>query len=178
MFERASACCFSGHRPEKFPFAVHEASAGLVDLRAALEAAVRSAVHDGYRLFVTGMSRGFDLWAAETVLHLRDELQIQLLCAVPFDGQPNRWPAAWRAAYSDVLLQADLVHSLAREYTPDCFFVRNCFMVEGSSRLICWHNGTSGGTKFTMQCAKRRGLEIVNLADPQLSFQNGACMLP
>ena len=168
MYERSMTCCFSGHRPEKFPFAVDDTSEALHALQTALEQAVRAAAHDGYRLFVTGMSRGFDLWAAQTVLRLREELSIKLLCAVPFDGQPNQWMPAWKALHTEILLRADLVHSLARDYTPDCFYVRNRFMVEGSSRLICWHSGASGGTQFTLQCAKRRGMEIVNLADRQL----------
>lgn len=168
MYERAETCCFSGHRPEKFSFPTDASSPSLHALQTALELAVRAAVHDGYRLFVTGMSRGFDLWAAQTVLRLRGELSIKLLCAVPFDGQPNRWPPACKSLYTDILLRADLVHSLAQHYTPDCFYVRNRFMVEGSSRLICWHEGAAGGTQFTLQCAKRCGMEIVNLAHQSL----------
>lgn len=164
--DRIQACCFSGHRPEKF----HLSGAGWDVFAHSLETAVRGAVKDGYRLFVSGMSRGFDLWAAETVLRLREELPIQLLCAVPFDGQADGWEDDWKALYTKVLLQADLVQSLSHEYTPDCFFVRNRFMVEGCGRLICWYDGRPGGTKFTVHCAKRRGLELVNLADRQLSL--------
>lgn len=164
--DRMQACCFSGHRPEKF----HLSGAGWDAFAHSLETAVRGAVKDGYRLFVSGMSRGFDLWAAETVLRLREELPIQLLCAVPFDGQADGWEDDWKALYTKVLLQADLVQSLSHEYTPDCFFVRNRFMVEGCGRLICWYDGRPGGTKFTVHCAKRRGLELVNLADRQLSL--------
>lgn len=162
--ERSPACCFSGYRPEKFNLS----PAGLDALAHDLEAAVREAAADGYRIFVSGMSRGFDLWAAETVLKLRKELSIQLLCAVPFDGQSAGWEPAWQALYRRVLLEADFVQSLSREYTPDCYFVRNRFMVQGCSRLICWYDGRPGGTKFTVRCAKRSGLELVNLADRQL----------
>lgn len=170
MYDRSQACCFSGYRPEKFDRAQENPAAARRALARDLEAAVRKAAADGYRLFVSGMSRGFDLWAAETVLRLREELPIQLLCAVPFDGQASGWEDAWRELHTRVLLQADLVHSLAHEYTPDCFFVRNRYMVEGCSRLICWYDGCPGGTQFTVHCAKRRGLELVNLADRQLSL--------
>lgn len=163
---RILACCFSGYRPEKF----HLSPAEWDTFAYELESAVRDAAKDGYRLFVTGMSRGFDLWAAETVLRLRKELPVQLLCAVPFDGQAAGWTEDWKALHTKVLLQADLVQSLSHKYTPDCYFVRNRFMVEGCSRLICWYDGRPGGTKFTVHCAKRRGLELVNLADRQLSF--------
>ena len=41
-------------------------------------------------------------------------------------------------------------------------------MVDGSSRLICWFDGTEGGTSFTLRCAKRKGLEIDNLYEQQM----------
>ena len=163
---RILAFCFSGNRPEKFHLSPAEWDAFAYDL----ESAVRDAAKDGYRLFVTGMSRGFDLWAAETVLRLRKELPVQLLCAVPFDGQAAGWTEDWKALHTKVLLQADLVQSLSHKYTPDCYFVRNRFMVDGCNRLICWYDGRPGGTKFTVHCAKHRGLALVHLADRQLSF--------
>lgn len=165
-----TTCCFSGHRPEKLPGSLRGGAAVPRQLGEELEHAVRRAFCDGYRLFVTGMSRGFDLWAAQTVLRLRGQLPLRLLCAVPFDGQAAGWDSAWQQCYRDVLKDADFVYSLARHYTPDCFYVRNRFMVDGSSRLIGWYGGEPGGTAFTFRCAKKRGLEIVNLADPQLSL--------
>lgn len=163
-------CCFSGYRPEKIPAWAANSPLTPPELRAGLEDAIARACRDGYRLFVTGMSRGFDLWAAGAVLRLRRQFPIQLLCAVPFDGQAAHWEPFWKAYYQKVLLRADFVHSLSGRYTPDCFYVRNRFMVDGSSRLICWYDGLPGGTAFTLRCAKRRGLEIDNLADRQLSL--------
>lgn len=136
-------------------------------LKNPLQEAIIRAYEDGYRLFITGMSRGFDLWAAQTVLELRQSLPIRLLCAVPFDGQASHWESGWQKCHQYVLLAADFVHSLSDSYTPDCFYVRNRRMVESSSRVICWFDGVPGGTAFTLRCAKRSGLDIDNLADGQ-----------
>ena len=172
-----TTCCFSGHRPEKMSGCPPYGTAVPHPLGAALERAIRAACRDGYRLFVTGMSRGFDLWAAQAVLGLRDQLPLRLLCVVPFDGQAVGWEPAWQQCYQNVLLRADFVHSLSHRYTPDCFYVRNRFMVDGSSRLIGWYDGEPGGTAFTFRCAKKRGLDIVNLADGQLSlFRDVSCL--
>lgn len=165
MFDKSEACCFAGYRPEKFKLPQTRAAAMLAP---ELETAVRHAIQDGYRLFVTGMSRGFDLWAAQTVLRLRKEFPVKLLCAIPFDRQSQGWENDWQTLYQKILFEADFVHSLSHEYTPDCFFIRNRFMIEGCTRLICWYDGCPGGTRFTVQCARRRGLELVNLADQQL----------
>lgn len=170
MHDRSTAACFSGYRPEKFSFDPAYAPARLVELRQLLENAVRTAHTDGYTVFLSGMSRGFDLWAAQAVLRLREELGLHLICALPFDGQSDGWEAAWQTTHRDVLMRADQVFSLAHQYTPDCFHVRNRFLVDGASRLICWWDGMPGGTQYTLRYAKRQGLTIVNLADTQLSL--------
>lgn len=161
-------CCFSGYRPEKMPlpgaFGAAIPDALSVPLREALRAAVRA----GCTRFWTGMSRGFDLWAAQAVLLLRQEAPVKLGCAIPFEGQDRGWDASWRALYAQVRRCADTEAVLAPAYAPDCFAARNRFMVERASRLICYYDGRPGGTAQTVRLARRRGLIIDNLADGQL----------
>lgn len=83
---RPVTCCFSGYRIEKMPFRNEDCPAAL-ELFTALDAAIAEAAADGCTRFLSGMSTGFDLWAAEAVLRARVALPVQLLCAVPFDGQ-------------------------------------------------------------------------------------------
>lgn len=162
-YTKKQICCFSGHRPEKM--AVEDAE---LFLRDGLERAIRRAAQAGYTAFMTGMSRGFDLWAAREVLALRKDLGLLLWCVVPYLGQEVQWEAAWQTAYRQVLLAADRVFCLQEAYTADCFHKRNRFMVEGAGRLICYLDGRTGGTAFTVQLAREGGLEIDNLADRQL----------
>ena len=63
--KRMHRCCFTGHRPEKL-----QAPEGVVT--AALEKEIRQAIADGFNVFITGMARGVDIWAAEIVLRLQD----------------------------------------------------------------------------------------------------------
>ena len=43
------------------------------------------------------MARGVDIWAAEIVLHLRDEgRDIKLICASPYKGFERGWSADWQ----------------------------------------------------------------------------------
>lgn len=112
------------------------------ELFAALDAAVAEAAADGCTRFLSGMSTGFDLWAAEAVLRARAALPVQLLCAVPFDGQADRFPLEWKRRFNRCLLAADKVYALSRSYHAGCFAARNRFMVDASSRLICYYDGT------------------------------------
>lgn len=104
------------------------------------------------------MSTGFDLWAAEAVLRARAALPVQLLCVVPFDGQADRFPLEWKRRFNRCLLAADKVYALSRSYHAGCFAARNRFMVDASSRLICYYDGRSGGTAQTVRLARQNGL--------------------
>lgn len=169
QFQKEQICCFSGYRPEKMDIG-RWADAQREGL---LERAVRRAASSGCVVFMTGMSRGFDLWGAQMVLALRAELGLKLWCVIPFAAQAEQWGDEWRELYQDVLLHSDRTFCLAEDYSPDCFYHRNRFLVQGASRMICWYDGQTGGTAYTVRLARKEGLWIDNLADPQTSFWDG-----
>ena len=152
---RTQCCCFSGHRPEKL-------SATEAEIRIWLEEQVRNAVLDGFTTFISGMARGVDLWAGEVVLKLKAEsLPIRLVCASPFPGFETGWAKGWQTMYHDLLFNADAVAYISPSYTPYCFQKRNRWMVDRSSRLIAVYNGTSGGTKNTIDYARKQGCDVI-----------------
>ena len=166
--DRATTCCFSGYRVEKMPFAANDPRVDA--LTAALDDAIADAAAQGYTGFFSGMSTGFDLWAAEAVLRTQETLPIQLFCAIPFDRQADRYPTEWKRRFNHCLLAADRVFALSRDYYAGCYAARNRFMVDASSLLICYFDGKPGGTAQTVRMAKQNGLRIVNLADEQLQL--------
>ncbi|WP_346705512.1 SLOG family protein [uncultured Agathobaculum sp.] len=165
---RDTTCCFSGYRVEKMPFATNDPRVDA--LTAALDRAIADAAAQGYTGFFSGMSTGFDLWAAEAVLRARETLPIQLFCAIPFDHQADHYPSEWKRRFNHCLLAADRVFALSRNYHAGCYAARNRFMVDASSLLICYFDGKPGGTAQTVRMAKQSGLRIVNLADGQLQL--------
>ena len=166
---RGKTCCFSGYRIEKMPFRAAD-TAAVQALCGALDRAVRDAAQRGYTRFLSGMSTGFDLWAAEAVLRAREHWPVELLCAVPFDRQADSYPAAWKRRFNACLLAADRVYALSRTYYAGCYAARNQFMVDASSLLICYFDGRPGGTAQTVRMAEQAGLTIVNLAVEQQSL--------
>lgn len=166
--DRAVTCCFSGYRVEKMPFAANDPR--IDTLNAALDRAIADASALGYAVFFSGMSTGFDLWAAEAVLRARNTLPVHLFCAIPFDRQADRYSPAWKRRFNHCLLAADRVFALSRDYYTGCYAARNRFMVDASSLLICYFDGKPGGTAQTVRMASQNGLQIVNLADDQMQF--------
>lgn len=155
---RKHRCCFTGHRPEKL-----HSPEFIIKLRLIRE--IKRAVKDGYVTFISGMSRGIDLWAAEIVLDLRDRNKnIHLIAAVPFEGFEDRWNTEDKALYRDVLARADLVRFICNGYNPGAYQKRNEWMVDHSKRLIAVYNGEAGGTRNTLLYAGHvLDMEIVRI---------------
>lgn len=64
--KRLHRVCFTGHRPEKL-----NQPEGIVVK--SLTNAIHQAIADGKNVFISGVARGVDIWAAEIVLRLRNE---------------------------------------------------------------------------------------------------------
>ena len=157
--QKPQRCCFTGHRPEKL-----EGDPAFV--KSLLKAAIEYAIKQGLTTFISGMARGVDMWAAQIVLEKREENKdIKLICASPFEGFEKRWSKEDIDTYRDIISKADYVKYVSLKYSPSCFQVRNCYMVDRSVMVIAAYNGEAGGTYNTVKYAKRKGVEVVNIFD-------------
>lgn len=160
---RSHTCCFSGYRPSKMPFNIYDPAA-VHALETLLDRAIDRAVAEGYDSFWSGMALGFDIWAAEAVIRAKKRHKIRLLCAVPHEHQSDRYPPAWKKRYNVCLVHSDDVRIFAPQYFTGCFAVRNRFMVDASSLLLCYYDGQSGGTAQTVAYAEKQHVRTINLA--------------
>ena len=154
---RQHRCCFTGHRPEKLGVSEAVVVAGL-------KKEIRTVIADGFSVFISGMARGVDLWAAEIVLSLRDEgTAIRLICASPYQGFEVRWSREWQERYWRVMEKADLVRFICPGYSRDCFQRRNEWMVDHSARVIAAYNGQPSGTRNTVVYASEQEVPVKNI---------------
>jgi len=155
--KRMHRCCFTGHRPEKL-------TASERDIKRALEKEIRQAIADDMTVFISGMARGVDIWAAEIVLELRKAgMPLRLICASPYEGFEKSWSAEWQQRYNTILAEADLVRFICKGYSRACFQIRNEWMVDHSNRVIAVYNGEKGGTNNTIEYANRHGVLVVSM---------------
>ena len=147
-------CCFTGHRPEKMSLDENLVKAKLTYM-------INEAVRRGYVTFITGMARGVDLWAAEIVLEIRaTNPSIHLIVASPYPGFEKAWSKEWQDKYNSILKAADTVRYISKEYSPDCFMKRNMWMVDHSGLVIGIWEGVDGGTKNTIEYARKKDIAI------------------
>ena len=147
-------CCFTGHRPEKL-------TADSEAIKAALAAEIDAAIADGITGFITGMARGVDMWAAELVLARRaTNPGVTLFCAIPYEGFEKKWADTWRDLYQSILAQANGSKIFQPCFTYASFQERNRWMVDHSERVIAVFNGEKGGTKNTLDYARKAGVRV------------------
>jgi len=164
MNDKQKTCCFSGHRPCKLSFGYNEEDLYCLRLQVSLINEVDKMQKNGVTTFLTGMAQGVDIIAAEIVLDIKrayPDDNIRLVSVVPYEGQANRWTMEYRERYFDILSKADEVITLQKRYTDTCMQERNRYMVNSSSHLIAVYNGTKGGTKYTVDYAIKKGLDVI-----------------
>ena len=155
--KRQRRVCFTGHRPEKLTRPEWL-------IKRDLKKEIRQAIADGLVVFITGMARGVDIWAAEIVIELRDSGQpLKLICACPYDGFETGWSQEWQRQYKEILSEADFVKYVCEGYSRSCFQIRNEWMVNHSARVIAVFNGEKSGTKNTIDYAVKIGVPVVRI---------------
>lgn len=166
MENTIKSCCFTGYRPEKFPFELKANNPDYIKFDNKLIDAVFSLPREGCTTFYCGMAMGFDIIAAEAVVLLKKSLKdqkIKLVCVIPFRGQAQKYTEEWRKRFNEVLCCADEIMCLSDDYYRGCFQKRNEYMIDRSDIVITWFDGKKGGTANTLKYAEKKQKRIVNL---------------
>ncbi len=171
MSENYMSCCFTGYRPQKFPFALDRKNPEYIKFENLLYNTVFDLIESGCRTFYSGMAAGFDIMAAEAVLEAKKfekYADVSLICAIPYLEQARHFEEDWKNRYETVLENSDKTVLLSDCYYRGCFLKRNRYMVESSDCVLTYFDGTAGGTKSTVNYAKRVGRGVINLYDRSL----------
>ena len=153
-------CCFTGHRSIS--------SAHFLLLPKQLDILLDSLVSHGFRHFKTGGAVGFDTLAALKCLELKKKypsLPIYLELCLPCRDQTNGWSDKEKHVYNFVVSQADKVSYMQESYSVGCMYARTRKLVDGSDLCIAYLSTDKGGTAYTCNYAKQKGVRVINLYD-------------
>ena len=157
---RPCAVCFTGHRPEKFPFDVTN-EVYLKMFLSVIYMHACEAVREGYDTFYCGMQRGMDIWAGKQILNLKRVYpNVKLICVSPYEREIS---SRRGKDYDDYVLLRDSCDefiTLNEEYREGCFFERNRYMVDRSGYIIGAISDSKSGTAQTLAYAERKGLKV------------------
>ena len=155
---RINTVCFTGHR--SIP------AARALMIPKALEMLISGLIAMGAKSFRLGGAIGFDTIAALSVLEAKEKHpHITLDLILPCRDQARGWNENNTRAYNYILSRADSVSYVCDTYHKGCMHERNRRLVDGSDILIAYLERTTGGSAFTYNYAKEKGVEIINIYD-------------
>ena len=165
-----NAVSFSGHRPERLPGQGKPNNVETQKFIAVMQEQIASAVNRGKHIFINGAMAGFDIFAAEQVIEMKSLYpQIQLVTIAPyrthFFNREKCWTAEWRERAKKVFDKHDMGVVVANDYRSGIYYERNRDLVDNSSELLCFWDGKSSGTKYTVDYAKQKGKQVTNVAE-------------
>ena len=146
-------CSFTGHRN----LAAYDFDELL------LQRVILNLVKNGVNRFLCGMAVGFDMKAAQAVIVLKKSYNIELVACLPCANQSERYSAKNKVLYDEILSCCDEVVVLESEYKSGCMFKRDRYMVDNSDTVVCFLRKMRGGTKYTVNYAKKCNKKVIEL---------------
>lgn len=156
MIDKKRTACFTGHRK------IHAQEIENIEKR--LDEIIEKLYQKGVIFYGAGGSYGFDLLAEKAVIRARNRhKEIKLILVLPCKNQEKYWTEDNKTAFAEIKNKADKIVYTSENYTNECMHKRNRHLVDFSGYCVAYLNKNSGGTAFTVNCARKNGLEIVNL---------------
>ena len=128
-----------------------------------LEDVFRLLIKKGYDTYLVGMAVGFDTICFNILDKLRKEFDIKIIACIPCKEQSKFYKNKDKETYEEFLKKADKIVCFSDEYFNGCMQVRNRFMVDNSSVLIAHCKYFKGGAVYTLNYAKKKNKEIINV---------------
>ena len=153
-------CCFTGHRPQFFPWGSNTGDPAAAKMLRALESEILQAIADSYTTFLYGGALGVDAWAAEIVLRLRKKLPLTLIAVLPFPGYNAD---VTEDSYRQIIAESDRILYVEATRRMSALAARDRYMVNLSSRLIAVYDERSrihSGTWRALCYAREKKLDI------------------
>ena len=131
-------------------------------LPGALDLLLEDLIARGYTDFRCGGAQGFDTIAALKVLEKKKKYpQIKLHLFLPCRDQADAWSDHAKAVYFAVIERADSKKYLYEHYSRGCMHARNRAMVDGSDLCVAYCTSPHGGTAYTVEYAKKKGVDVL-----------------
>lgn len=175
--ERKRSAAFTGYRSYKLPFGKNLDAPAAKALRNALYQEYERLIKLGFDCFLTGGAEGSDLMAAEVILELKKKYsgkaQVSHVLCLPCLNHDIKWRQEDRERLKRIMQNSHTEYIFNRPYFQGCMQLRNEYMVDTSCVLISVFDGQAGGTKNTVDYARKCFRKIINFfpTDPVMRVE-------
>ena len=126
----------------------------------ALAYELESLICEGYTAYLCGMAQGFDLLALKLLVALKPKKKLYLEACIPYEGHENRSSEAKKQHYMELLQACDRKTVIFPAYCSGCFLARDRYMVDCADLVLAHCEKETGGTAYTVNYAKKRGVPV------------------
>ena len=156
-----TTCCFTGHRPNKFPWGYSETDERCISYKQKIKEVINELYLKGIRWFIIGGAQGFDTWVGEEIIELKKaHSDVIFEIAIPCRTQDALWTKKAKERYQNLIDNANKLTIISHEYTNTCMQQRNDYMLRKSSIVVAGYiEGVSGGTSTTIKKAQKQNKE-------------------
>lgn len=164
------ACAITGHRPTRFKFKYNEGYSLCKKIKKVMREVFQK-LHDeeSVRRFYVGGALGVDMWAAEEILHLKEQpkyADIESIVALPFEGHDLKWDAVNRKRLQTIIHNATKCVVVGQNGDASVYKKRNYYMVDHADFLLAVYDNDRkirSGTGQTVNYALKQNLRIIFL---------------
>ena len=118
---------------------------------------IKNTIEKGATTFLNGGAMGFDLYAGEAVLSLKEEFPfLKLIICIPCANQDKYFSDNDKKRYAKLLKEADEKIMVSDYYFKGCMQKRDRFMVDGADALITYCKKETGGTAYTVRYFEKK----------------------
>ena len=150
-YDIKTTCSFTGHRILKKEFTLED-----------LSLVIDNAINKGYKTFLVGMARGFDLKCVKVLAEKKQAgKKIEIIACMPCKDQNKYFTEKENQEFLEMISLTDKQVYLQENYDSECMFLRNKYMVDNSSLLIAYYHYQRGGTHSTVTYAIKQNKEIL-----------------
>lgn len=116
----------------------------------------------GVCFFGSGGSMGYDILATEAVLSVSNQVpEIKIIMFLPCLEHDRFWNEEWKRRLEAVKRKAAKIVYTSECYNEDCMYKRNRHLVKHAGYCVTYFKKDSGGTVYTVSCAKKNGLKVL-----------------
>ena len=159
MTQEEQTCCLTGHR------VIPPGEEKKIMVRAQ-NIILRLIREKNVRFFGVGGAVGFDMMAAEYLLHLKahKEQQLRIISVLPYPAwrETEDWTDERRLREDRILRACDKVVYVRPEYEKNVFLLRDRKLVDGSAYCVSYCNRPRTGTAYTVKYALDHGVRVYN----------------
>lgn len=162
--ESEFTCCFIGLHAQNLIFIFDEEVKQRIRLKQIiLDYIVDLIKHHHVIHFISDMSLGFGIYAAETVLSLKPVYSdITLECTLPYEEQASGWSAKNRERYFGIIEKCDKEMMFQRQYSDTCFKMNERYMINHSQYVLAYHNVNIQDDIIRYARSKDRKIKLIN----------------